>query len=268
MMSDKPMDFFQAGQLDEAVEKSLELVKKNPNDAAARYMLAQLSCIAGDLDRADRQLDTVSTQDTQTALRVALVRQLVRAELSRRECYAQGRVPEFIGEPSERMQGRLRAMAAIRDGDSAEAARIIGEDPQHTLATPVEVNGTTVNEIRDLDDFLAPLLEVHTATGKYFWIEWNQILSVEMHPPETPLDLLWRQATVSIESGPDGDVYLPAVYLEPSGRYSEEAQFRLGRGTDWVDDGDTIVRGRGQKTLLVGEQDLPIMQLETIQREE
>ena len=268
MMSEKPMDYFQAGQLDQAVEASLQQVKKNPSDAAARYMLAQLSCIAGDLDRADRQLDTVSTQDTQTALRVALVRQLVRAELSRRECYSEGRVPEFIGEPSEKLQGRLRALAAIRDGDTAEAARIVGEDQPSPLAGPLEVNGTKVNEIRDLDDLLAPLLEVHTATGKYFWIEWNQILSVEMHPPETPLDLLWRQATVSIESGPDGDVYLPAVYLEPSGNYSDDAQFRLGRGTDWVDEGDGIVRGRGQKTLLVGDEDLPIMQLESIQREE
>ena len=267
-MTDTPMDLFQSGDLDQAVETALALVKKNPSDYAMRYTLAQLSCIAGDLDRADRQLDTISTQDPSSALTVALVRQLVRAELSRRECFAKGRVPEFIGSPSQCLQDRLRAMTAIRQGDWSEAATIIHTDEFRPLAKACEVNGSTVFEIRDLDDLLAPILEVHTSTGKYFWIEWNQILSLEMHPPVSPIDLLWRHATMSIDSGPDGDVYLPAIYLDPTEESPSDAQLRLGRGTDWLEMGEGIVRGRGQKTLLVGEHDLPLMQLESIHREE
>jgi type VI secretion system protein ImpE len=89
-----------------------------------------------------------------------------------------------------------------------------------------------------------------------------------MHPPEKPLDLLWRQATVSIESGPDGDVYLPTIYLDLAGKLPEDSSLRLGRSTDWVDVGHSIVRGQGQKTLLVGEKDLPIMELQSIEREQ
>jgi type VI secretion system protein ImpE len=266
-MTESPMELYQAGKLDEAVDAALALVKKNPSDTPSRYQLAQLSCFVGDLDRADRQLDTVSTQDPGTALTVALTRQLVRAELSRRECFAAGRVPEFIGEPSANLAGRLRALTALRDGNTADAAEIIAEPLEVTNTWSVN-GGEATSELRDLDDLLAPILEVHTSTGKYFWIAWDQILSMHMHPPEKPLDLLWRQATVSIESGPDGDVYLPTIYLDLAGKLPEDSSLRLGRSTDWVDVGHSIVRGQGQKTLLVGEKDLPIMELQSIEREQ
>ena len=264
-MTESPMELYQAGKLDEAVEAALALVKKNPADTASRFQLAQLSCFAGDLDRADRQLDTVSTQDPGTALTVALVRQLIRAELCRRECFSDGRVPEFIGEPSPVMAGRLRALTALREGDTGEAAKIINETAESAVSWSVNGDEAT-SELRDLDDLLAPILEVHTSTGKYFWIGWEQILTMQLHPPEKPLDLLWRQATVSIESGPDGDVYLPTIYLDPNGKLPDDESLRLGRSTDWIDVGNEVVRGQGQKTLLAGENDLPMMDLKSIDR--
>lgn len=266
-MTETPMELYQAGKLDEAVDAALALVKKNPSDTASRFQLAQLSCFAGDLDRADRQLDTVSTQDPSVALTVALTRQLIRAELSRRECFSEGRVPEFIGEPSATLAGRLRALTALRDGNTVDAAEIISEADESTASWSVN-GGAQTSELRDLDDLLAPILEVHTSTGKYYWLGWDQIISMHLHPPEKPLDLLWRQATISVESGPDGDVYLPTIYLDPSGEAAGDSSLRLGRSTDWVDVGSSIVRGQGQKTLLVGEKDLPIMELQSIERDQ
>ena len=119
-----------------------------------------------------------------------------------------------------------------------------------------------------LGDLLAPVLEVHTSTGKYYWLGWEQVISMHLHPPEKPLDLLWRQATISVEDGPDGDVYLPTIYMDLSGKVTGDSSLRLGRSTDWVDVGDSIVRGQGQKTLLVGEKDLPIMELTSIERDQ
>ncbi|TWU31948.1 type VI secretion system accessory protein TagJ [Novipirellula artificiosorum] len=269
-MNMTPSELYQAGQLDEAVQRSVELVKKNPADSNLRFQLAELSCIAGDLERADRQMETVSNQDTQAAMAAALFRQLVRAELSRRECFCSGRMPEFIGTPSPQLQNHVRALTAIRENDLVEAAKWIGavdeSAPKHTKGWIV--NDNSVTAIRDLDDVLAPILEVHTSTGKYFWIQWDQIVALEVHPPKRSIDLLWRQASLSIESGPDGEVYLPAIYLDPDGQPATDASLRLGRSTDWVESGDSIVRGRGQKTLLAGDVDLPFMSLVTIERQE
>lgn len=268
-MTSTPMELYEAGQLDEAVTASLNLVKAKPADVGLRFQLAELSCIAGNLDRADKQLDTVTNQDAQAAIGAALLRQLVRAELARRECFYQGRVPEFLGEPSETLKAHLQALTLFRSGDEAGAAAALAPFTEaKNLNQPINVNGNEVDDIRDLDDLLSPVLEVHTTTGKYFWVDWNQILHLEIHPPKRPFDLLWRQASLSIQSGPDGEVYLPAIYLEPNSEQESDANLRLGRGTDWVDSGVGIVRGRGQKMLLAGEQDLPIMELSTIERDE
>ncbi|TWT82316.1 ImpE protein [Planctomycetes bacterium CA13] len=266
-MNMTPSELYQAGQLDEAVKKSIELVKKNPADSHLRFQLAELSCIAGDLERADRQMETISTQDPQAAMAAALFRQLVRAEMARRECFYSGRMPEFIGAPSEQLQNHVRAITAIREGDMTEAARLINVSAESAPELPSgwNVNDKTVTELRDLDDVLAPVLEVHTSTGKYFWIDWKQIIALEVHPPKRSIDLLWRQASLAIESGPDGEVYLPAIYLESDSESVADASLRLGRSTDWVDVGESIVRGRGQKTLLAGEEDLPLMSLVTIE---
>ncbi|MCA9136978.1 MAG: hypothetical protein KDB00_09465 [Planctomycetales bacterium] len=268
-MTSTPMELYEAGQLDQAVDASLALVKAKPADVGLRFQLAELSCIAGNLDRADKQLDTVSNQDPQAAIGAALLRQLVRAELARRECFFEGRVPEFLGEPSDKLKSHLQALTLSRSGDVAAAAAVLAPLAEtKNLNQPIQVNGKEIDEIRDLDDLLSPVLEVHTTTGKYFWVDWNQILNLEIHPPKRPFDLLWRQASLSIQSGPDGEVYLPAIYLEPDPDKENDANLRLGRGTDWVDSGVGIVRGRGQKMLLVGEDDMPIMELQSIYRED
>lgn len=259
-----PSQLLQAGELEEAVSESLKLVKKNPTESNLRFQLAELSCILGDLERADRQLDTIANQDPHSAVGAALFRQLVRAELARRECFEHGRIPEFVGEPSEALQTRLRVVTELREGDIREAASLLSAEEPDTDAITWNVDGTVVNELRDLDDLLGPLLEVFTSTGKYFWIDWRQILSLKTHPPVRAIDLIWRQATISIDSGPDGDVYLPSIYC--GDHSTDEQALKLGRRTEWQERTEGLVRGKGQKTLLAGDKDIPLMELESIER--
>ena len=266
-MTLSPSQLFHAGQLEDAVAESIKLVKRNPTETNLRFQLAELSCIAGDLDRAERQLETISNQDPNAAVGAALFRQLVRAELARRECFQQGRLPEFIGEPSASLKSRLRAVAELRSGNRDNLMSLISVEDEGN-PSGWTVNGSNVTVLRDLDDLLAPVLEVHTSTGKYFWIHWNQILSLEVHSPKRAIDLLWRQATLSIESGPDGEVYLPAIYPSMDDAKEADQSFRMGRNTDWIDVGEGVVCGKGQKMLLVDEQDLSIMELEKIERNE
>jgi type VI secretion system protein ImpE len=114
------------------------------------------------------------------------------------------------------------------------------------------------NEFRDADDLIAGNLEVLTTTGKYYWIPIERIISAEFHPPARQRDLLWRRVSMIVADGPEGDVYMPAIY--PATGPVSDAE-RLGRETNWRDAGCGMVCGAGQKTFLVGDEGIEVMAL-------
>ncbi len=86
-------DCFQAGDLQGAIAAAADEVKRNPMQTSPRALLAELLCFSGDLERADKHLDAIGQQDAEAMLAVAALRQLVRAELSRREFYEPAECP-------------------------------------------------------------------------------------------------------------------------------------------------------------------------------
>jgi type VI secretion system protein ImpE len=119
-----------------------------------------------------------------------------------------------------------------------------------------------VSDFLDLDDFLAPVLEVLTPTGKYFWVPLNQLRRVEFRAAERPLDILWRPATLDVIDGPSGDAYVPAIYFNGSDSVSDA--LKLGRETDWREPIAGVFRGIGQRCFLAGEDDTAIMDIESL----
>lgn len=257
-------EYLQAGHLQEAVDAALADVKKNPSDTDRRGLLAELLCFVGDWERADKQIDTIGHQDPQAIVGLSLIRQLIRAETSRKECFQDGRPPELLSEATPAMKKSLEALAALRAGDAAAAARLAAEAEQERVHIGGTCGDQPFADFRDCDDITAGVFEVLSPTGKYFWIPIERVQSIAFQPPKRPRDLLWRQAEMSVEDGPNGDVYIPAVYFAPSGDGLED-QLRLGRGTDWTGDENAPTRGRGQRLFLIGDEAVPIMQLETLE---
>ena len=262
MAATKGSELFTAGDLTGAVVTLTDEVKRNPTDQQRRGLLAECLCLAGDLERADKQLDVLTNQDMEAAPALAMIRQVIRAELARREFYAEGRVPEFLGEPTPLLRKHLEASILLRDGELAEAGRLLAEAEEERQPQAGVCNGTAFDDFRDLDDLCACLLEVLTTTGKYYWVPIERVESIEFHAPERPRDLLWRRAHLIVQDGPDGEVFLPAIYADPKGEGTDQS--RLGRSTDWVQTEGSPVLGVGQRTFLVGEAATPIMELETL----
>ena len=98
-----------AEKLDEAIEHLNAEVKKNPTAIDRRAQLAELLCVAGNLDRADTVLNAITDIDPGAMVGVALFRQLVRAEQARQQFYAEGRLPEFVTKPDALLELELRA---------------------------------------------------------------------------------------------------------------------------------------------------------------
>lgn len=260
-----PSQLYQAGKLSEAVTAALEAVKKHPTDTQRRGQLCEMLCLAGDLERADRQLDTIGQQDPQAMIGVSLWRQLVRADTARQDLFAQARPPEFVTPPTPAMQTQLKALVALHEGNEEEAARLLSELESMRPRVRGVCDGQAFEDFRDLDDRTSSVLEVLSSTGKYFWVPFDHVRVIEVRPPQRPRDLLWLQVYLSVVGGPDGEVYLPTIY---AGTVADgDDQLRLGRGSDWRETPSGIVRGLGQRMFLVGEEARSILELKHLEFE-
>jgi len=252
-------DLYREGRLNDAILAMNDEVRTHPTDVERRSFLCELLCLAGNLDRADAQLETVTAQQPAAGVGVSLVRQLIRGERARRDFHESGRAPEFLEKPSEEAQLRIRASILLREGELAEATQLLADAEERRPHPRGTVAGASFDDFRDLDDLLGGFLEVLTSTGKYYWISMDRVESLAVRKPERPLDLLWVPTELSATGGPEGVVYLPAVYTGPTP--VEDEALLLGRATEWAGDDDQAVRGAGLRTFLVGDGDVPILHL-------
>ena len=264
----KAKECFEAGQLQEAIDAAISEVKENPTKLEQRVLLCELLCFAGDLERADKQLDTLALQDPEAVMGVSLFRQLIRAEQARRDFFQNGRVPEVVEEPTPMQQLQLQACVELQSGgdnepDFAKALELLEQAEELRTSCSGSCDETPFQEFRDLDDRASASLEVYTPNGKYYWIPLERLISLTMRPPQYPRDLIWRAAQIVMHGGLEGEVYIPALYAESY--QADDDALKLGRATDWVGDESQPVRGLGQRCFLVGEEDVPVLSITQLQ---
>lgn len=255
-------EHYRAGDLAQAITAGTAEVKAEPTNLEARGFLSELFCFAGDWDRADRQLDAMGMQEPEWVVPLALVRQLIRGEMDRREVLEQGRAPLTIDGGEAAVSVVLNALLDLREGRTAEASASLAEAAEATGRLQGKFNGEPFEGIRDLDDVFATVLEIFTSTGEYYLVPLASVESIQFEAPARPHHLLWRQATVETRGGPSGAVFLPARYAVAE---SDEDALLLVRATDWRNDGEGPVRGAGLRTFLIGEQDVPMLQMESLE---
>jgi type VI secretion system protein ImpE len=256
-------ELFREGRLADAIAAQSAVVRTASSDVNRRWFLAELLCFAEDWERADRSLDIVASQASQLATAVSAFRHLLRGEETRRQVMREGRAPQILGAGSIRLQPAVAALLCLREGKPAEALALIEEIE---AAAPPAV-GTRNGEqrfdtFRDLDDVCSPFLEFITQAGEYHWVAPADLVALETKPLSCARDLLWRPARLALRDGPVGEVYLPAIYVPDAPRApGNEDALRLGRRTEWREAPGTPVCGLGQRSFLVGEDDVPIHEL-------
>ena len=260
----KAKEFYEVGQLNNALEAITADVKKKPTDINFRGFLCEMLFITRAWERADKQLDFIGHQDPNAMHMVALWRQLLRAGQARDQFYSEGRAPEVLEEPNKLVQSYLEASVSMREGNKSEAFTILEAAESNRSAVKGKLNGKDFSDFRDLDDLNPAVLEVFTSTGKYYWLPFSRINSLEFHKAEGPMDLVFRRATIETnEEGPDGDVYIPAIYQSLA--EEDQENLLLGRATDWLGNEGEPVVGAGQKMFLVDERSISIMEIETLE---
>ncbi len=242
-------DLFKAGRLREAVDAQIQEVRSHPADQGRRLFLFELLAFSGDLDRARRQLDAVKYDNVELDTALGAYRKLLDAEQARRRLFSDGLQPHFLADPPEHFRQRLEAVNRLREGRAAEAAELLHKANADSAVFRGLLNDKPFDSLRDADDLFGPVLEV-LAQGRYFWVPLEQIETLALSPPRFPRDLLWMPARMEM-SGSMGEVFLAALY--PGSHEHADEQVKLGRATDWKQAETGPVLGAGQRTYLVGE---------------
>jgi type VI secretion system protein ImpE len=224
---------YQAGRLDEAIETLGAELRNDPGDAQRRAFLFELLCFAGKYPRAEKQLEILGQGTKEAALGVLLYRAALHAEQERQEMFQR---QDF---------------------------------PTGTPATPEltgTLNGQPFHSISDVDPRIGARLELFAA-GRYLWIPLQHIASIRMAPPKRLRDLLWAPAQVRTGAGfrgvELGEVLLPAI--APLTWQHPDGNVRLGRATEWIELDDGTQVPRGQKMLLVDDEEFPILEVRALE---
>ena len=250
-----PTELYKAGRLAAAVAAQIDEVKAHPADHSRRLFLFELVAFTGDLDRARRQIDAVKYDDPALIQALNGYKLCLDAETARRDLFAKGKRPEFLGEPPAHVQLRLQAIDKLRDVDQAGATALLAEANAGVAELSGTLNGAPFQGLRDADDLFGPVLEVFIR-GKYLWVPLEQVATLTANPPKFPRDLVWFPVRLTAVGGESGEVFLPALY--PGSHDHADDQVKLGRATDWkLTDGGPVL-GAGLKTFLVGEDATPL----------
>jgi type VI secretion system protein ImpE len=244
-------ELLREGKLTQAIDAQVQAVKSAPGDTTARIFLFELLAAAGDWERASKHLDVVASQAPDMATGVSSYQATLRAEQARDALFAtaQGAPQRMTTEPLD-PEPYLSALARLRAGDTAEAKRLLAAAEDGRAARPATVDGKPCDDFRDADDVLAPFLEV-IANGVYGWIPLADVAKVEFDEPRFVRDLLWRPAAITLRTGATAAMLVPVRY--PGAGAAGDDLLRLGRSTDWREDGD-VVAGVGQRAFLAGDE--------------
>ncbi|GAA4360699.1 type VI secretion system accessory protein TagJ [Kangiella marina] len=254
---------YSEGNIDACINQLVQEIKENPDQHYKRMLFGQMLCVSGDYERADKQLDLLSTLEPKFVIEVANWRNLIRAAQHRKDFYESGRPPEVIGQLSARLEKHIAAMVALRAEDSETFSAVLSEAEEARKAVKGTWNQESkeFDDFRDLDDLNGGFMEVLAPNGNYYWIANESISSIVFEEAKQPIDFLWRKADLILNDGTQGEVYIPVTYVD-----SMNDQQRLARETEWEDYRETeTMRGRGQKTYLVGDEAVSILEINSIE---
>lgn len=222
------LSLYRSGNLRAAIDALGDELKKQPLDAKRRTFLFELLCFAGEYGRAEKQLDILSDGSPEAAAGAMLYRSALHAERERQDMFAKDKLP-------------LGTAHASPSG---------------------ELNGSGFAGISDADPRIGAHLEAFIA-GSYTWIPFAYLESVETEAPKRLRDLIWLPAVVRTTSEfrlqDLGEVLLPVISPLSWGHSDETV--RLGRATVWEEDDKHGLVPFGQKLLISGEDETPVLEM-------
>ncbi len=254
-------ELLKQGQLSKAIAQLTQDVKSKPTDVPSRIFLFELLSFDGDLDRAAKQLEVVGHQSVEMQVGTQIYQRMLTAERARRSIFCEKTPPNFLASPPEYAPLHVEALSLIQAGEAAKARALLEDAISRLPVLAGTANGKPFEEFGDSDPFLGPFLEL-ILNDRYAWLPFDQIKRIEIKKPAYLRDLIWIGAKIEARTGDLGEVFLPVLYAR-SHEHANEA-VKLGRMTDWIDVGEKLVRGAGQRLFLIDGEEIPVLEINEI----
>lgn len=252
-----------ANDIEGAINAAINHVKGKPTDMTARTFLFELLALAGEYDRADKQLDVLGQQDANALIGAQIYRQCTDGERKRQKVFTADAVPEFITARPAYVQYLLDAIRELRNGNADAAREKLEQSEEERPAIAGKLNGEKgFADFRDYNDLTASVLEIFLK-GEYIWLPLEFIKKIEIPSRKNLRDIYWTQATVEMKDGTNGEIHLLGLYANTF-KHSDN-EIRTGKATDWIEAGGDIYAGAGTRLFWYDGEAKPLVEIETIE---
>jgi type VI secretion system protein ImpE len=249
-----------AGDAGAALEQLKQEVRKAPRDARLRIFLFQLFCIFGEWERAVMQLTVAAQLDPQTVPMAQAYRAAIRCEVVRAKVFAGTRSPTIFGEPAPWMSLLVEAVRVLATGQDSEAAGLRDAAFEQAPTTSGSIDGAAFDWIADADPRLGPVLEA-MVDGKYYWVPFHRLRTLEIEPPADLRDKVWLPARFVWANGGEAFGFLPTRY--PGSHAAGDPALALSGRTEWREQGGWSL-GLGQRMLATDAGEFAVMDVRRI----
>ena len=254
-------EHLQAGRLPEALASLQEAIRKVPADPGLRIFLFELCSVLGEWEKATRQLEILAELDADGLVLSRMFQPIIQSELVRAKVFAGTDTPLIFGEPEPWMSSLVQANYLLATGQAAAARPLRDEAFAAAPASAGAIGDQPFAWLADADSRLGPMLEVFLER-KYFWVPFSRIASIEMEPPESLRDILWVNAQFTWINGGAASGHIPTRYSGTES--SQDHALRLSRKTEWLDRGEDLFAGLGQRMLSSDQSDHPLLEIRRI----
>ena len=255
------------GELEETLAQLQDTVRSDPSTVKHRVFLFQLLAVMGQWDRALTQLNVAGELDASTLAMVQTYREALLCEGLRADVFAGKRSPVIFGEPEQWVALLLESLSLMADGQFARSQDVRNQAFELAPATsgivgdPSGPDSENFEWIADADTRMGPVLEA-IINGRYYWVPFHRIKSINIEVPEDVRDLVWMPAFFTWANGGETVGLIPTRY--PGSEVSEDKLIRLARKTIWQELDDGVYQGLGQRMFATDVGEYPLMDLRLI----
>jgi len=255
-------EYVRAGRAEDALKSLQDAVRENAADPKLRVFLFQLFCVLGKWERALTQLQVLASMNDETMLLAQIFQPVIQCEVLRAEIFAGKRTPLIFGEPTEWVGLLVQANQLAANGNFKGALQLRDKAFESAPTSEGKLNGQDFAWIADADSRLGPILEV-ILEGRYYWVPFQRIKSIEMQAPSDLRDLVWRPAQVIWTNGGQALAHIPVRYAGTEN--AKDDQLRLSRKTEWLENQEGYPVGLGQRMFATDSGEHSLLECKTIE---